>query len=429
VIAPYHILLEIASRICNLYHHLTTANMSQAALAINPVQTRAGYRVQSIDVLRGIVMIIMALDHVRDFFHVGAFTGDPLDAATTTPALYLTRWITHFCAPTFVFLAGTSSYLVGLRKSKAELSGFLIKRGFWLIVVEAAIISLGLTFNPFYNLIAFQVIWAIGISMVLLGVLVRLPYTAIFIIGLIVVLGHNALDSAEIARKYELSFWWDLVHGARFDAYPYAPNHVLLIIYPFLPWTGLMIMGYAAGKLFAGDFPVLQRKKILLYTGLGLIALFVVLRFINGYGDPAPWSPQANGKTIYSFFNVTKYPPSLQYMSITIGIALLALVALENIQNKVTEFAKVFGRVPFFYYVLHFYLIHLLTVIAFFVEGYGVKDIVDPQVPFLFRPQHFGYPLWAVYLVWMTVVLLLYPLCKRYNQYKSTHRQWWLSYI
>lgn len=409
--------------------------MSQEALLNNPVQpaakNRIQYRIQSIDVLRGIVMIIMALDHTRDFFHVGAFQGpDPLDPATTNPALYFTRWITHLCAPTFVFLAGTSSYLVGLRKSRSDLSGFLIKRGIWLILMEVFIVNLGLTFNPLYNLTVFQVIWAIGISMVILGLLVRLPFPVILTIGLIIVLGHNALDYPEIAHRYNLNFWWDLIHGARFDVYPFAPGHVLLIIYPFLPWTGLMIMGYCAGKLFAADFPVLQRRKILLYTGSGLIVFFFLIRFINAYGDPVPWSSQANAlRTAYSFFNVTKYPPSLMYMSITIGISLLVLVAIENVQNKVTEFAKVFGRVPFFYYVLHFYLIHIITVVAFYLSGYGAKDIVDPQVPFLFRPATFGFPLWAVYLIWISVILILYPLCKRYNKYKSTHHQWWLSYV
>jgi uncharacterized membrane protein len=390
-------------------------------------------RVQSIDVLRGIVMIFMALDHVRDFFHVGAFQSDPLDPATTSLPLYLTRWITHLCAPTFVFLAGTSSYLVGLRKTKAELSGFLIKRGIWLILIEMLVITLALTFNPLYNFIFLQVIWAIGISMVILGILVRLPYTAIFIIGLVIVLGHNGLDYPEAARaaqKQPLGFWWDLVHGARFSIYQYAPQRGLGIIYPFLPWTGLMLMGYSAGKLFAPGFTAAQRKKILLGTGIGLIALFFLLRFINAYGDPVPWTRQENTlRTIFSFFNVTKYPPSLMYTSITIGIALILLVLLENVKSRVTEFAEVFGRVPFFYYVIHFYIIHTLSVIGFFLSGYGTKDIVSPNVPFLFRPATYGFDLWVVYLVWVTVILLLYPLCKKYNRYKSTHHQWWLSYM
>lgn len=399
--------------------------MNQTALMKN--------RIQSIDVLRGIVMIIMALDHVRDFFHIQAFQSDPIDPATTTPILYATRWITHLCAPTFVFLAGTSSYLIGLRKTKADLSWFLIKRGCWLILAEVLIVTLGWTFNPLYNLLILQVIWAIGISMVILGLLVRLPLTAIFIIGLVIVLGHNALDypeAAMAAKKESLGFWWDLLHGARFAFYPYASNRGLLIVYPFLSWTGLMLMGYCAGKFFTPDFPVALRRKILLYTGIGLIALFCLLRLINAYGDPHPWTQQDTPiRTVLSFFNVNKYPPSLMYMSITIGIALLLLVLLENVKNPVTEFVKVFGRVPFFYYVLHFFLIHTLTVVAFYLSGFGAKDIVSPQVPFLFRPVTFGFPLWAVYLVWISVILLLYPVCKRYNQYKSTHHQWWLSYL
>lgn len=399
--------------------------MNQAVLTKN--------RVQSIDVLRGMVMIIMALDHVRDFFHVDAFQSDPINPATTYPLLYATRWITHLCAPAFVFLAGTSSYLVGLRKTKAALSTFLITRGLWLILVEVLIISLALTFNPLYNFVILQVIWAIGISMFILGLLVRLPYAVICIIGLAIVLGHNLLDypeAAMAARKEGLGFWWDLVHGARFAIYPFAPNHVLAIIYPFLPWTGLMLMGYSAGKLYADGFPALQRKKILLYTGFGLIVLFFLLRLINAYGDPVPWTRQDNTiRTLFSFFNVNKYPPSLMYMAITIGIALIALALLENVQNRVTEFMKVFGRVPFFYYVLHFFLIHALEVIAFFLSGYGAKDIVSNQVPFLFRPVDFGFPLWVVYLVWISVILLLYPLCRRYDNYKRTHRKWWLSYV
>ncbi|MDF2190126.1 heparan-alpha-glucosaminide N-acetyltransferase domain-containing protein [Paraflavitalea sp. CAU 1676] len=390
-------------------------------------------RVESIDVLRGIVMIIMALDHVRDFFHVGAFQADPLDPATTSPMLYFTRWITHLCAPTFVFLAGTSSYLVGLRKSKAELSSFLIKRGVWLILVEVLVVTLALSFNPLYNFLFLQVIWAIGISMVMLGLLVRLPYAAIFTIGLVIVFGHNLLDypeAAHAAHKQPLGFLWDLVHGARFAIYSYAPNRVLAIIYPFLPWTGLMLLGYSAGKLFTAEFPAARRKKILVYLGFGAIALFFLLRGINLYGDPVRWVKQDTLlKNLFAFFNVNKYPPSLMYMSITIGVSLLILRLLEGVRNPITEFSKVFGRVPFFYYVVHFFLIHTLTVIAFYMSGYKSGDIVSNQVPFLFRPVEFGYSLWGVYLIWAAIIAFLYPLCRKYNNYKSTHQKWWLSYI
>jgi uncharacterized membrane protein len=386
-------------------------------------------RIQSVDILRGVVMIIMALDHVRDFFHVDAFQGDPLNPATTTPILYFTRWITHFCAPTFVFLAGTSGYLIGLRKTKSDLSSFLIKRGLWLILIEAVVITLGWTFNPLYNAIIFQVIWAIGISMVLLGLAVRLPYKVIFAIGALIVLGHNLLDYPEAARNQNVPFIWDLLHNGRFDTYTYAPNRMLIIAYAFLPWTGIMFMGYCAGKLFEVTVDSHKRQKALVYIGAGLIALFVVLRLINEYGNPFSWGPQHTGLgSFFSFMNVQKYPPSLMYACITLGPALIVLALLEHVKNRFTEFAKVFGRVPFFYYVLHIYFIHILTVIAFFIEGYGTKDIVG-QTPFLFRPLQFGYPLWVVYLIWVVLILGLYPLCKWYNKYKATHSQWWLSYL
>lgn len=390
-------------------------------------------RVQSIDVLRGIVMIIMALDHVRDFFHDEAFTKDPLDPGTTYGAIYFTRWITHFCAPVFIFLAGTSGYLQGLRKSKGELSKFLITRGLWLILAEWLIISFGLTFDPGYHIIPFQVIWAIGISMVVLGIVVWLPYTAIFILGALIVLGHNMLDYVEAenaALKQSNGFWLDILHGARFAFYPWAAGHNIVIVYPFVAWAGIMMMGYCAGRLFEAPVDPKKRKKTLLAIGSGLIVFFIIIRFINSYGDPSPWKDFPSALSdFFSFMNVTKYPPSVMYASITLGPALIVLALLEGVQNKVTEFAKIYGRVPFFYYVIHFYLIHLLTVIAFFASGYGTKDIVDPNSFFFFRPVAFGFDLWVVYLVWISVILILYPLCKWYNNYKSTHKHWWLSYL
>lgn len=386
-------------------------------------------RVQSIDILRGIVMIIMALDHVRDYFHDDAFLHDPLDPATTTPILFFTRFITHFCAPTFVFLAGTSAYLVGLRKTKAALSSFLVKRGLWLILIEVVVMSLAITFNPLYNAIILQVIWAIGSSMVLLGLAVRLPYGVIFALGAFIVLGHNLLDYAEAARNHNVPFIWDLLHDGRFDMVTYAPKHALIIAYAFVPWTGIMFMGYCAGRLFESTVDTHKRQRLLVFIGLGAIVLFVALRLLNEYGNPLPWTPQRNGvATFLSFMNVNKYPPSLMYACITLGPALIVLALLENVQNRFTGFARVYGRVPFFYYVLHFYLIHILCTVAFFISGYGVKDIAGPT-PFLFRPIQFGYPLWVVYLIWAAVVLALYPLCKWYNKYKSTHAQWWLSYL
>jgi uncharacterized membrane protein len=387
-------------------------------------------RITSIDLLRGIIMVIMALDHVRDFLHAQAMTGDPTNMQTTTPQLFFTRWITHYCAPIFVFLSGTSIYLQGLRKTKKELSIFLIKRGLWLVFAEITILTLGWTFNPLYNLLFIQVIWAIGISMVIIGILIRTSYNVILITGLLIVFFHNLLDYPEAARNQQVGFWWNFLHHARFSIYEIFPNHFALILYAFVPWTGVMCLGYCLGKFFNPNVTVEQRRKKLLQLGSLTILFFIVIRFINLYGDPAPWSVQRNAVfTFLSFINVTKYPPSLMYISMTIGPALIALALFENVKNKVSDFFTVFGRVPFFYYILHLFLIHGLTVLGFYLSGYGSKDIVSSNIPFLFRPASFGYSLKIVYLIWIFVIIILYPLCKWYNKYKSTHNKWWLSYI
>ena len=397
------------------------------------------YRIDSIDVLRGLVMVIMALDHVRDFFHrVIVEGGDelatgPTDLDSTTPALFFTRWITHFCAPIFVFLAGSSSYLLGLKKTKKELSSFLMKRGLWLVVVEVAIITLGWTFNPFYNVVILQVIWAIGISLFILGLLIYLPFKAILTIGFIIVFGHNLLDYPGINAGLKGSLISDLLYFSDFSVYNVDKDHLFLIVYSFVPWTGVMLLGYCFGRLFSSGVNAAWRKKILWQMGAGLLLLFILLRFINKYGDPVPWSVQPRGDvfTFLSFININKYPPSLHFLCITIGGGMLLLSLLEEIRNKTTDFFRIYGRVPMFYYILHFYLIHLLVVICFFAHGYSNSQIVTPNNPFLFRPSDFGFNLWGVYAVWLLVVLILYPFCKKYDRYKSlnVHHKWWLSYL
>src|SRR5688572_27052453 len=234
-------------------------------------------RIESIDILRGIVMVIMALDHVRDYFHITANTDNPLNLDTTTPELYFTRWITHFCAPVFVFLSGTSAYLQNLRKTKKELSAFLIKRGLWLIIVEIIIISFAWSFNPNYNFVFLQVIWTIGISMVLLGLLIWLPFKIILAIGFLIVFGHNVFDIRESAQGFRGGFIWDLLHSARFSFYPYAPKHGVLVAYPFLPWVGIMLLGYCAGTWYSPVVSALRRRKLLIGAGLALILFFVAL--------------------------------------------------------------------------------------------------------------------------------------------------------
>lgn len=396
-------------------------------------------RIDSIDILRGLVMVIMALDHVRDFFHKAVVEGSgdvatgPTDLDHTTPALFFTRWITHFCAPIFVFLAGSSAYLLSFKKSKRELSAFLIKRGVWLLIVEVVIITLGWTFNPFYNFIILQVIWAIGMSLILLGLLVYLPFNAIFIIGLIIVFGHNLLDYPVVSEGLKGGLIPDLLYFTKFSIYNIDNSHLILIVYAFLPWTGVMMMGYCFGKLFGPGMDPVRRKKILVLLGAGLLLLFVLLRSINLYGDPIPWSshPRGSAFTFLSFININKYPPSLDFLSVTIGGGILVLALLEGTQNAVTNFFRIYGRVPMFYYILHFYLIHLLVVIGFFLQGFSTNQIVSPDMPFLFRPGTFGYPLGIVYLIWLLVVLLLYPLCRKYDRYKTANgkKKWWLSYL
>ncbi len=383
-------------------------------------------------------MVIMALDHVRDFFFKADMSGggaslamDPTNLATTTPWLFFTRWITHFCAPTFVFLAGTSVFLMGQKKTKSEISVFLIKRGFWLVLVELIIITFGWTYNPFFNVFILQVIWAIGISMILLGIIVLLPFWLIFALGIIIVFGHNLLDYPEINKNLRGGWLSDLIYFSNFSIYSLGKDHLFLIVYAFLPWLGVMMLGYCFGKLYGHTIDPLWRRKRLLLLGSSLVLLFIILRLLKGYGDPVPMSQQPRGSvfTFLSFLNVNKYPPSLAFLSITIGAAMIVLALLENVQNKVTGFFRTYGRVPMFYYILHFYIIHTIAIIVFFAEGFSTNEIVTKDNPFLFKPPGFGFGLPGVYAVWLVVFLVLYPLCKKYDRYKSTHKQWWLSYI
>ena len=387
-------------------------------------------RIQSIDLLRGLVMVIMALDHVRDFFHSEAFTDDPTNMATTTPWLFFTRWITHFCAPVFVFLSGTSAFLMGQRRTGKQLSQFLIKRGLWLVFVELFIITLAWTFNPFYNVFILQVIWAIGISMIILGLLVLFPFPVILIYGLVIVFGHNLLDYPEAERHGQVGVLWNILHHGVFYNIPLTKHRAALIVYAFLPWSGLMALGYCFGTWFKNSVPAELRKKRFVVLGLALTLLFIVLRFINRYGDPHPWLPQARGAVygLLSFLNANKYPPSLMYLSMTLGPAILLLAFIEKTRSRLASFFITYGRVPFFYYVIHLFMIHLFCAIAFFATGHTAAQIVTRGFPFYFRPLTFGFDLWVVYAVWMAVVAILYPLCRWYDRYKSSHRHWWLSY-
>jgi len=389
-------------------------------------------RILSIDILRGLVMVVMALDHTRDFFHFnGNMMADPMNPETTNIFLYFTRWITHFCAPIFVFLSGISAYLSSKDKTPKEAGTFLIKRGIWLIFVEIVIITLGLTFNPIFSFIILQVIWAIGCSMILLGLLSRISWQLVLIVGLILFFGHNILDYLKLPAADTLSGGLiSFLFTTRGSVIQLGPQNFLGDFYAILPWTGAMFLGFSIGRWYNSAFDSNRRKRLLFFSGLGLFISFLLLRYFSLYGNPTPRKEYADQlMAIFDFFNVSKYPPSLQYFGMTLGPALMILSGIENVKNWFTKTMMVYGNVPFFYYVLHFYLIHIILVAFFFATGYGVDRIVDPQSPFLFRPSDFGYSLTIVYTIWLSVVAILYQPCIWFRIYKLSHTQWWLKYL
>jgi uncharacterized membrane protein len=385
-------------------------------------------RIRSIDIMRGLVMILMALDHTRDFFHISASTADPLDPATTTTWLFFTRWITHFCAPVFIFLSGISVFLSSQSKTPSNAAAFTVKRGIWLIFAEVFIMTFALTFNPGYSFIFLLVFWSIGCSMILLGIFARISKPLVLAIGLFIVFGHNLLILADLPKTGTTAVLIKIFINGAATIIPISSAHVVGIFYAVVPWTGIMFLGYAAGAWYKKDFPAVSRRKYLLISGLVLCLLFIVLRTLNVYGDPSPRKEfPLLMQNIFSFLNVSKYPPSLLFFCMTIGPALLLLALMEKICGKVTRVISAYGAVPFFYYVLHFYLLHFLLVIAFFLSGYQSKDIA--QSILFFRPPTFGFSLPAVYAIWLFVVASLYQPCLWFKRYKTNHNQWWLKYI
>ncbi len=387
-------------------------------------------RIESIDILRGVVMVIMALDHVRDYFHYGSFFIDPTNLETTTPLLFFTRFITNFCAPVFVFLSGTSAFLYGSNKSKTQLFKFLFTRGIWLIFLETVVNTFIWTFDVSYSLQIFQVIFAIGCSMVCLSLLIFLPKKLILVIGIILIAGHNALDGIVMDGQRFQSIIWYLLHQEKMLVY--GSNYLVFLHYPLIPWIGLMALGYLFGTFYQKDFDASIRKKWLLRLGAGSILFFFILRGLNVYGDLVPWSVQdTTTKTILSFFKVTKYPPSLLFLCITLGPAMLFLYVFETTKNKLTDFFLVFGRVPLFYYFLHMVVIHVFAIVGILIFGGNWQDMIITAEGFTSQKLiTYGYSLFVVYLVWIGIVLLLYPFCKKYMLYKQAHKEkWWLSYL
>lgn len=386
-------------------------------------------RIESIDLLRGLVMIIMALDHVRDYFHADAFLYNPLNLERTSVALFFTRWITHFCAPVFVFLAGTSAFLVGTRKGKKALSSFLFKRGLWLLVLEVTIINFAWFFNVQFSLITLTVIWALGMGMVVLSAAIHLPFKLIFATGLVLVAGHNLLDPIQVPGEDIEAIGFSLLHVFK----GFQIGHFFLYVgYPIIPWTGIMLLGYCFGTFYQSSVDAEYRKKILVRVGVTLILLFVAIRFTNAYGDPAPWSIQKNSiYTFLSFINVSKYPPSLLYALVTLGPAMIFLAYSEKLTGRISQYVISLGRVPMFYYILHLYLIHIIAVFAALATGYQFSDMVfNTWVTDSPNLRGYGFSLGVTYMVWIVIVLSLYPLCLWYDKYKIVNRdKWWLSYL
>ncbi len=394
-----------------------------ATLPLTAMKTR----VSSIDVLRGLVMVIMALDHTRDFLHTDGFFRDPLDLATTTPILYFTRWITHFCAPTFAFLAGTSAFLSGQKKTKRELSTFLLTRGLWLVLLEITIVNFSFWFDVTFSFILLQIIWAIGMSMIILSGIIFLPKRAILIIGLAILFGHNLLDGVSFENRSVQQFLWSLLHQRNFI--PVTPHFNLMVAYPVLPWIGIIALGYCFGELYGGSFGREKRKKWLLFLGVGAVVGFVIIRAVNIYGDPSRWSTQPSGLyTMFSFLNTTKYPPSLLYTLMTLGPGMLFLYWIEEKRSWLLDFFRVYGRVPLFYYVTHFYIIHTLAVISLLLSGIPWSAI-NFQNGTGGTVKGVGLSLGMMYVVWLLVVLSLYPWCKWYAGFKRGQQSRVWSYL
>jgi uncharacterized membrane protein len=372
----------------------------------------------SIDRLRGLVMMVMALDHVRDYFTSVKF--DPLDLTQTNAALFLTRWITHYCAPTFILLAGTSAYLMSRRRTPASLSRFLLARGLWLIVLEFTVVEFAWTFNFAYDLgLIMQVIWAIGVSMVVLAGLVRLPRPAIAAFALVMIAAHNLLDGITPAQFGGAAWLWYVLH----EQMP-GPNGYIIVLYPLIPWIGVMAAGFVLGSIF--DRRDARQRRLVIY-GCALLAGFVVMRGINAYGDPAPWSAQpSTAFTVLSFINTTKYPPSLAYLLMTTGVGLLALAACEKLGGQVAGVLEIYGRVPLLFYVAHIMLAHLLAGLIGVATGFGTVILTNA---FLFYPPQWGFGLPGVYAAWVAVLVIVYPACRWFADLKQRRREPWLSYL
>jgi uncharacterized membrane protein len=389
-------------------------------------------RIESIDFLRGIVMVIMALDHVRIYFFYGTYFFSPTDLEQTSPGIFATRLITHLCAPTFILLAGTSAYFTAQRKSKEETAFFLLTRGVWLIALQMTIVQFAWHFDPAFHHITSNIISTIGFSMVFLSLLIRLRLRLILWIGLVIVMGHNLLDGVAFEEGSVADMIWSFFHASK--RFSLGHQYILQFSYPVIPWIGVIALGYCMGRLFDPDFSLAQRKKVILNWGVTCLIVFVVLRSLNIYGDLHPWSQQDTlSKTIMSFLNLEKYPPSLDYLCLTLGISLILLGLLEGRDLQGFKPITTFGNVALFYYVLHLFVIHLFAMLAVTAYGFPWHTMVfldSPSKGSSLLKGNFGFNLFDTYLVWIFIVAMLYPPCKYWYSFKKKNKsKWWVSYV
>src|ERR1022692_1111264 len=394
---------------------------------------KSALRLPAIDALRGLVMIIMALDHVRDFFSRDAMLFSPTDLARTTPALFLTRWITHFCAPVFMLTAGMGAFLWWQRnRTRKQLSEFLLTRGLWLLLLELVVMRVAYYFSLSLQYpVLLLVLWSLGSCMIVLAALAWLPTRLLAVLSIAALALHNSLDGVQASQFGAAAPVWNVLHQP--GAFPVA-GLLVIVAYPLAPWIALIAAGFCLGRVFLMEPAV--RRRVLLWIGAGSTLAFIILRAANVYGDPAPWTTQRNAVyTLFSFLNCTKYPPSLAFLLMTLGPALLALAWFDRVPLRATNPLLVLGRVPLFFFILHFYAAHLAAAFMAWLR-YGQAAFAFLFVPMpsfggpgqLF-PVGFGYDLWVVYLAWVLIVVGLYPLCRWFAGIKSRRRDWWLSYL
>ena len=378
-------------------------------------------------------MVVMALDHVRDFVHRAAMVSLPTDLARTTPFLFFTRWVTHICAPAFMFTAGLGAFFWWhQRRTKPQLSTFLVTRGLWLMALELTVMRVAYDFDiTLRDPLLLLVLWALGACMVGLAAAIWLPARALAAVSLAVIMLHNTLDRVPASHFGGFAWIWNLVHQP--GVFRVGPS-LVIVGYPLVPWIAVMALGFVTGHVFMLDAP--RRRRCLIAAGAGAVAAFIVLRALNIYGDPVPWSPQRSAAyTVLSFLNTTKYPPSLAFLLMTLGPVLLALAWFDRRALTAPNPLVVFGRVPLFYFVVHFVAAHLIAVALAWVRyGTAARAFTFHPVPSMggprdLFPSDFGYDLWVAYLVWVLLVAALYPACRWFVRLKSHRQDWWLRYL